>query len=1062
MSRVASNIPIARFNNGGGQLPKSIISRSSSNASSINGIGGGEKRAFNVRSAAPPPIQKETVHACPLCNGEYKDPRVLPCTHTYCFNCIRDKLIKNSRLTCPKCHYQAHPFDETNLRDLPPNLILSQEWRIGARPIPSIPQPKKHIAYQPTSSTSSSSQLIIPQTQILLEHDRHKSIINEIDGHDIIPTNGTNLNGIASIVNAFNRSSGTGENGNRLSRSSSVSSIQPIVSDLIKIYSEATAPKSQRTDHIITTTDKHDELIKIFEQARNNGYQEQRTSSPLNGKQSSQAYEEVTEEITWDHLVHGTIPVASSFPEQLQTAKENHHHPFEIQERPISIMSSNLDNLREMIESIHRQSPKKSPTPQYIPIIDTQLNHHLSPISHTHHNNNNDDEDINTNHTLNSMNSQRQRFRQTSNTDSVQSGTSDIISRRSPTTPIIYNIHPRINTTSTYQQQQDDKISQSSSRRSSDRFPPPPQNLETPQSSHNGTAKQRSTSSLSYRSSINDDLHEQLITPEIKIPQTERFNLNDNVLPTFYRNNSSQLVSNSSTSINRPPPMVHERETYYYRQEENNLSPLSTLSTPTNVTSRVETLLSDQKRLEHEIEEQIRRLKYDFDDVRKQIDRKQSSIHNEVKNIAAHLDDDITEHYHRKQKIYADLAADTNTVGTELERLKSNTNNNKQQLWDNLEEIELNIRNIRQAVEQHKEPHSALTFAEGRHTIGADTIGQITYNGIETQRNYTTTSSSSIPTVEQPITNLTPYKYIKMDHLSTLEPEAIAITENNKKILLGICNKLFVLNEYGDTLKTIPLTPSIRGIALSKIYQTHDIAYISHGETVSMIDIESGLTLDCVKETESSEESGTFLPLGIDTDNIRGCVYVCDYRNSSIIKFDDKLEFITQWRIYNHSDKYDEARPKLISVHGQRLYMIVEHSCKPYYNQGIAYTFSLHICDVNTGNIIKIIDADLLSTQRLRWPCSVHAINNEKCYILDTMTSGKYFNGQWQKHWSRVLEIRPNDPNVVTELFQLDSEAATMALTKQTMIIAANGEILFVDLAFVQQSHNGYEQNIHN
>jgi len=33
-----------------------------------------------------------------------------------------------------------------------------------------------------------------------------------------------------------------------------------------------------------------------------------------------------------------------------------------------------------------------------------------------------------------------------------------------------------------------------------------------------------------------------------------------------------------------------------------------------------------------------------------------------------------------------------------------------------------------------------------------------------------------------------------------------------------------------------------------------------------------------------------------------------------------------------------------------------------------------------------------------------------------------------------------------------------MALTKQTMIIAANGEILFVDLAFIQQQ-NGYERN---
>ena len=67
--------------------------------------GGGQ--GFTVRSAAPPPVQKETVHACPLCNSEYKDPRVLPCTHTYCLNCIRDKLINNNRVTCPKCHHQV-------------------------------------------------------------------------------------------------------------------------------------------------------------------------------------------------------------------------------------------------------------------------------------------------------------------------------------------------------------------------------------------------------------------------------------------------------------------------------------------------------------------------------------------------------------------------------------------------------------------------------------------------------------------------------------------------------------------------------------------------------------------------------------------------------------------------------------------------------------------------------------------------------------------------------------------------------------------------------------------
>jgi hypothetical protein len=107
MSRVANNLPTTRYNNGLGQSSKSIINRTPSNASSIASTGGVAGRNFNIRSAAPQPVQKETVHACPLCNSEYKDPRVLPCTHTYCFNCIRDKLINNSRVTCPKCHYQV-------------------------------------------------------------------------------------------------------------------------------------------------------------------------------------------------------------------------------------------------------------------------------------------------------------------------------------------------------------------------------------------------------------------------------------------------------------------------------------------------------------------------------------------------------------------------------------------------------------------------------------------------------------------------------------------------------------------------------------------------------------------------------------------------------------------------------------------------------------------------------------------------------------------------------------------------------------------------------------------
>ncbi|CAF0942829.1 unnamed protein product [Adineta ricciae] len=1067
MSRVANNLPPMRYTNGAGQPTKSTLGRSSSTSSNGNNIGVIERRVFNVRSAAPASAQKETVHACPLCNSEYKDPRVLPCTHTYCFNCIRDKLINNSRLTCPKCHYQAHPFDEIQLQELPPNLILSQEWRIGARLTPSVPPLKKSMAYQPTVPSSvSSSTMNLPQQTAAQGSEKRRSIVVEYVPREIPLTNDTNLNGIASIVNAFNRTSTNGENENRTSRSSSISSIQPLVSNLIKIYSEATPVKTQRIEDTVST-DKHNELIKIFEQ-ETTGQQQVRSASPMNIKQATHA----CDEITWDNLVHGTTPVVPSSSNQPQSAVENYHHPREEPERSVSVSSLNIENLREIVFSIQQQhqqqqSSEKPSTQQSTSFVDTQLSSRLSG-SYRLQDVEDDDEDDIIEQIARKNHLHRQHVRQTSNTESIHSGHSDTVSRRSPIPPIIDNVQPRLSISSVHDQE-DDKVSQRTtppSRHSSDRFPPPPsqQQIDTQgSSSPSSLTKPRATSSISYRSSIHEDQHEQLVTPEIKIQRTERFNLNENNSPVFYRNNSSQAGSYSSTPTYRPSSMSNEHDEHIPQQRENYLSPTSPLLVPSVVSSRVETLLSDQKRLEREIEEQIRRLSYDYDDVRTQIDRKRSAIQTEVKNIATRLDDDITENYHRKQRIYADLAVDTNTVGTELERLRASTNNNKQ-LWDNLEQIESNIRNIRQAVEEQKEPYSALTFAEGRRAIGSDAIGQITSNGFESHRKHSLSTSSPLPSLEQPISSLTPYKYVKIDHLSTLEPEAIAITENKKTILLGICNKLFILNEFGDILKTIQLKPSIRGIAVSKKPQTYHIAYISHDEIVTMINTDTGEILDCVKETDSADDSGTFLPLGIDTDSINGCVYVCDYRNSCVIKFDDKLEFITQWRIYNHSDQYDEARPKLISIYGQRLYMIVEHSCKPYYNQGIAYTFSLHICDINSGNIIRIIDAKLLSTQRLRWPCSIHAISNNECYVLDTMTSGKYFNGQWQKHWSRVLDIRPDDANIVKELFQLDSEAATMALTKQTMIISANGEILFVDLAFIQQElqENDHENSYQN
>jgi hypothetical protein len=132
------------------------------------------------------------------------------------------------------------------------------------------------------------------------QQDKRKSSVAESNGHD---SSSTHPHGIAAFVNAISKSTG---NLSRSSRSSSVASTQPIVSNLVRIYSEATAPKQQqqqqqktRADSVVSTG-KHDELTKIFEQATNLS-QRSHTSNASIIKRPSQAYEE----ITWDNVVHG-------------------------------------------------------------------------------------------------------------------------------------------------------------------------------------------------------------------------------------------------------------------------------------------------------------------------------------------------------------------------------------------------------------------------------------------------------------------------------------------------------------------------------------------------------------------------------------------------------------------------------------------------------------------------------------------------------------------------------------------------------------------------------------
>lgn len=155
--------------------------------------------------------------------------------------------------------------------------------------------------------------------------EKNKVTTTENNEHEN-STNGTSTPDVASLVSAFNQSYGVVGTGTQSGRLPSVSNSQPIVPNLIKIYSDAKTIKPQPNDN--QSPGKNDELSKIFQQIINESQNEQQQSPPpapplpppppqqqqqqkeqivssSSKLEPSHGYEEVYEEFTWDNLVHG-------------------------------------------------------------------------------------------------------------------------------------------------------------------------------------------------------------------------------------------------------------------------------------------------------------------------------------------------------------------------------------------------------------------------------------------------------------------------------------------------------------------------------------------------------------------------------------------------------------------------------------------------------------------------------------------------------------------------------------------------------------------------------------
>ena len=80
---------------------------------------------------------------CDICRGSYKDPRILPCLHSFCLHCIEKCANGDTCFTCPVCK-ECVVLPEGGLLSLRRNIQLSdQELRKGIlRKLFSSPDPQ--------------------------------------------------------------------------------------------------------------------------------------------------------------------------------------------------------------------------------------------------------------------------------------------------------------------------------------------------------------------------------------------------------------------------------------------------------------------------------------------------------------------------------------------------------------------------------------------------------------------------------------------------------------------------------------------------------------------------------------------------------------------------------------------------------------------------------------------------------------------------------------------------------------------------------------------------------
>ena len=63
---------------------------------------------------------------CPICLEQLKQPKILPCQHTYCLECLEEvaKLNNPNTVHCPECRREFKVPGESGVKGFPENRLM--------------------------------------------------------------------------------------------------------------------------------------------------------------------------------------------------------------------------------------------------------------------------------------------------------------------------------------------------------------------------------------------------------------------------------------------------------------------------------------------------------------------------------------------------------------------------------------------------------------------------------------------------------------------------------------------------------------------------------------------------------------------------------------------------------------------------------------------------------------------------------------------------------------------------------------------------------------------------